>query len=59
MDKTCAHVIVGGIIDQLGSRTCENLVEKIIVELKSVADHNLVKTALKQRNMSHMAKFLE
>jgi len=59
VNKTAAHVIVGGIIDELGPRKSENLVERIIKELKSVGDHSLVKMALKQRCMDHMAKFLD
>ena len=46
------------MIDELGARKNEGLVEKMIGELKGNADVSLLKMALKQRGMSHLEKCL-
>jgi hypothetical protein len=46
------------MIDQLGVKKSEGLVEKMIAELKANADESLLKIALKQRGMSHLDKCL-
>jgi hypothetical protein len=46
------------MIDQLGVKKSEGLVEKMIGELKANVDVDLLKMALKQRGMSHLEKCL-